>query len=390
MKEKLKSVLLAIAAFVLLAAGTAAAAVLIWESGGRGRPFSSHSTLPQGCKAFYLLLEESGHPVQRWDYPLTMLPADGAGEVLFIVEPGRRPPLPAEARALRDWVGQGNRLVLLGMEQSALYEAFDLELEATHRSSKPLRIEPDSSHAFLEGVSRLEFRTGATFAAGSGGVLLAGDDKNSFILFKAAGEGEVIVITDAGMITNEALRRGDNFIFLLNTAGAFSGPLDVLIDEYHHGFGRERPARSPSAGRGFAGCLTWPALQLALFTLLLLITLGRRFAAPRPLPEPSPHALSHTIAAAAAIYRKAGARKAPFAYLYAGLKRRLIRKYRLGHDPGPAEIARLGERAAGLNRQELEREFGRFEAVSGGEKITAAELLEMSRRLDRYREEFNV
>lgn len=389
MKEKLKSALLAIAAFILLAAGAATAAVLIWESGGGGRPFSSHSTLPQGCKAFYLLLEENGHPVQRWDRPLTMLPADGAGEVLFIVEPGRRPPLPAEARALRDWVGQGNRLVLLGMGQPVLYEAFDLEIEATCHSPEPLRVDPDSSHALLEGVGRLEFRNGATFTAESGGVPLAGDDGNSFILCKKAGKGEIIAITDAGMITNGALGSEDNLIFLLNTAGAFNGPLDVLIDEYHHGFGMALPARAPSTGSAFITYLAWPALQLVLFTLLLLVTLGRRFAAPRPLPEPSPHALSHTIAAAAAIYRKAGARRAPFMYIYAGLKRRLIRKYRLSHDPEPAEIARLGERA-GLDRLELERDFERFEAVAGGEKISAAELLGMSRRLDRYRKEFNL
>lgn len=390
MKGKLKSALLAIAAFILLAAGAAVAALLIWESGGRGRPFSSHGTLPRGSKAFYLLLQESGHPVQRWECPLTMLPAEGAGEVLFIAEPRRRPPRPVEAEALRAWVERGNRLVLLGLEQPALYEAFDLELAATHTLPEPLRFKADLPHALMEGVKYLEFRAAATFTGRSGGLILAGEGEDSYILWKAAGEGEIIAVTDAGMITNEALGRGDNLIFLLNAAGAFDEPLGVLIDEYHHGFGRERPLLAPSAGPAFNTYLTWPALQLALFTLLLLITLGRRFAAPRPLPGPSPRALAHTIAAAASIYRKAGARRAPFTYLHAGLKRRLIRKYRLSYDPEPAEIAELGESAAGLERQALERDFRRFEEVSGGKNISAAELLELSRRLDRYRKEFNL
>src|SRR5690554_6276427 len=98
--EKLKNILLIIAALVMLAAGGVTAAFLAWEKGGRDRPYSSHGTLPQGSKAFYLLLEESGVPVQRWNYPLTMLQDKPEKEVLFIVEPGRRPPHPAEAEAL--------------------------------------------------------------------------------------------------------------------------------------------------------------------------------------------------------------------------------------------------------------------------------------------------
>ncbi len=389
MKAKLGNALLIIAALILLAAGAAAAAALLWESGGRDRSFTSHGTLPGGSKAFYLLLEESGHPVQRWERPLTMLTEEGGG-VLFIVEPRRRPLRPAEAEAVRDWVEQGNRLVLLGMEQSVLYEAFGLKLAATQFSPEPLRVKANSPHVLLEEVGSLELRAGATFTAESDGDILAGDRENSYILWKAAGEGEIIAITDAGMITNEALGRGDNLIFLLNTAGAFHEPLAVFIDEYHHGFGREYPLYTPSAGPGFITEHTWPAMQLALFTLLLLLTAGRRFAAPRPLPEPSTRALSHTVAAAAAIYRKAGARRAPFSYLHAGLKRRLIRKYRLSYDPDPAEIARLGELTAGLERQALERDFSRFAAVSGGENISAAELLELSQRLDLYRKEFNL
>ncbi|NLA27478.1 MAG: DUF4350 domain-containing protein [Firmicutes bacterium] len=388
--DKVKNALLVIAALVVLAAGGVIAAFLFWESGGRSRPYSSHSTVPRGSKAFFLLLEESGHPVQRWNYPLTMLKNRGEKGVLIITEPVRRPLPSLEAEAARDWVEEGNRLILLGQEQHSLFEAFDLELTATNYFSKAVLIEPESAHPFLEGVCRLEFHRGGSFTAESGGIVLAGEGENSCILWKRAGAGEIISIIDPGFITNEALGRADNLIFLLNAAGIFHEPPCIFIDEYHHGFGPERPIRDPSAGPAVITYLSWPAGQLALFTLLLLFTLGTRFGAPRPLPGPSPRALSHTIAAAAAIYRRAGARRAAFAYLHAGLKRRLLRKYRLSYDAGPGEIAALGERAAGLEKEMVEADFRRFAAVSGGKKITAAELLDLSRRIDCYRKEFNL
>lgn len=388
--DKVKNALLVIVAFVLLAAGGVIAAFLFWESGGRGRPYSSHSTVPRGSKAFFLLLEESGHPVQRWNYPLTMLKDCGEKGVLIIAEPGRRPLPPLEAEAAREWVEEGNRLILLGQGQQALFEAFDLELSATHYFAEALIIEPESVHPLLEGVRRLEFHGGGSFTVESGGTVLAGEGENSCILWKRAGAGEIISITDPGFITNEALGRADNLIFLLNAAGAFYEPPAVLIDEYHHGFGLERPIRDPSAGPAVITYLSWPAGQLALFTLLLLFTLGTRFAAPRPLPGPSPRALSQTIVAAASIYRRAGARRAAFNYLHTGLKRRLVRKYRLSYDPEPGEIAVLGERVAGLERERLEADFRRFAAATRRKKITAAELLELSRRIDRYRKEFNL
>lgn len=390
MIEKLKNALLIIAVLVLLAAGGAAAAVFIWESGGRDRPFSSHGTLPLGSKAFYLLLEESGLPVQRWNNPLTML-QDGAGkEVLLIVEPGRRPVQRAEAEAARGWVEEGNRLILLGVEQPALFEAFGLEMEAKHYFAQGVKVEPDSDHPLLEGVRRLDFNRGGSFTAAGGGIPLAADGENTYVLWKAVGSGELICVTDPGLITNRSVGRGDNLIFLLNAAGAFDEPRAIFIDEYHHGFGAERPVRIAAAQSRTAAYLSWPAAQLALFTVLLLAALGKRFAAPRPLPVPSPRALAQTVAAAAAIYRRAAARKTVFAHLYAGLKRRITRKYRLKHDPGPGELAALGERVTGLERTALEADFARFEGAARDGNISAADLFDLSRRIDRYRKEFNL
>ena len=67
-------------------------------------------------------------------------------------------------------------------------------------------------------------------------------------------------------------------------------------------------------------------------------------------PEPSRRALEAAVASAAALYRRAGAKKLAFRILYTGLKRRLIRKYRLPHNPRPGDLAALGE-AAGLDAE---------------------------------------
>src|SRR5271166_4009225 len=70
----------------LLLIMAAAAYLKSEEQKGDGHP-SSYSTLRRGGKAAYLLLQQSGYPVERWNQPPKQLPADGHGILLIVAEP---------------------------------------------------------------------------------------------------------------------------------------------------------------------------------------------------------------------------------------------------------------------------------------------------------------
>lgn len=388
--EKLKTALVVAAALLLVVIAGVVFAAFQREDGGWERPYSTHEAQPRGTKAFYLLLEESGLPAYRWNLPLTRLRAGENKQVLLMIEPDRRPVFYPEVEALRQWVEEGNRLVLLGLEQSAVLEAFGLELESRHYFAQARVVNSTGGHPLLEGAATLSFNRGGTFSAASGGTPLVANGANTYVLWKRAGSGEIVVIADPEIATNRSIAAADNLRLLLNAAGAFEGPLAVFIDEYHHGFGMERPVVTAAAGNRVLSYLTWPAVQLVLAIVLTMVTLGTRFAAPRPLPEPSGRSLEAAVASAAAIYRRAGAKRLVFRILYAAFKRRLARKYRLPPDLRPGSIAMLGEAAAGLDRRELESDFGRFEAALSSADFSARELFALSRRIDHYRRRFSL
>ena len=53
---------------------------------GDGDP-SSYSTLRRGGKAAYMLLQQSGYPIERWEHSPKELPKNAEGVLLIIAEP---------------------------------------------------------------------------------------------------------------------------------------------------------------------------------------------------------------------------------------------------------------------------------------------------------------
>ena len=74
---------------------------------------SSYSAESGGAKAVYLLLNESGYKVERWQHKPQELPP-GPGAVLVMAEPFQ-PPNYQERMALRQFVAKGGRVVATGL-----------------------------------------------------------------------------------------------------------------------------------------------------------------------------------------------------------------------------------------------------------------------------------
>src|ERR1700687_3265409 len=92
---------------------------------GDGHP-SSYSNLRKGAKVAYLLLQQSGYPVERWERPPKDLPADAHGILLIVASPVTYP-RNEESDAFARFLLHGGTILVAGL----LPDAFVTQADAT-------------------------------------------------------------------------------------------------------------------------------------------------------------------------------------------------------------------------------------------------------------------
>ena len=107
------------------------------------------------------------------------------------------------------------------------------------------------------------------------------------------------------MVSNGALRRSDNAVWLIDLAAAW-GNGRTLFDEYHHGFGQKRDTVELS--RAFL--MTpwgWCVLQVAAAGMLYLFAYRRRFGRIREPPPANRASPLELLDARAGVFQAAAA-----------------------------------------------------------------------------------
>jgi hypothetical protein len=356
---------------------------------------STYLSTPLGARALIETMRRLELPVARRMEPFAdAAPLRGPLAVLApSVEPSSD-----ELHALAQWVRGGGTLIYAARASSgfrASEDALDtlgLRLVALGRDTVVMAVDARRVGAvataepgrLTEGVGVVEgFRRG--FSAGSRSLsratVLASSDRRPVVVDFRMGKGRVIAWSDALPLVNGRLKTSRAATLFVRTAADAAGGKPVWFDEYHHGF-------QSGAGvvRGTVRFLLgerWghAALQVTVALLGVLLLFGRRFGAPRP-PAPvrrrSP--LEHVEALAGA-YQQAGARDTARRLLMAGLARRLGRR---AAPTGAAEgemLQRLSAHpSAGGAARALEAEW---------KKGRGADLLALSRGVDRYMDEVN-
>ncbi|MGC2185820.1 MAG: DUF4350 domain-containing protein, partial [Terriglobales bacterium] len=89
-----------------------AALLLVRDSSSDQDIPSAYSATSGGCKAAFLLLQESGYRVQTWERPLNEL-TNPKGKTLVIVQPATFPPKEERDR-LEQFLRSGGRLIAAG------------------------------------------------------------------------------------------------------------------------------------------------------------------------------------------------------------------------------------------------------------------------------------
>jgi hypothetical protein len=160
-------------------------------------------------------------------------------------------------------------------------------------------------------------------------------------LVRGDGGGDVILLADATLARNRALRETAAGPFVL---GLFAGRFQrVIFEEAHQGFGEGGSLAAATLAWSWRSPLGWGMWQLAMVGVLALLAGAVRFGPPRRvLPRQRRSPLEHVRALATALAAARG-HDVAIAAIVEGLRRRLLPSGQRGRGDWRAWLAHLAE-----------------------------------------------
>ena len=263
---------------------------------------TTYSTAASGYKALYLWLDKLSLPVKRWERKLNDLPVEAS--VLVLAEP-ELSPTRGELRSLREWIANGGTFVLIAREPNLFWSDLGFELEPVfgmqHMQDKkePLWFQPGP---YTRGVRTLNYNIHPRLSSlRPQGIVQVRSAGGGLLMVLNEGEGRVIGLADPSLFANGSLREGDHARLALNLLLAHRGNGELLIDEYHHGYGRATSVLEHL----FSSRALIPLLQGILILFVLWLGKGRRFGPPRPLHRIERSSSLEYVKAMAQLYQRA-------------------------------------------------------------------------------------
>jgi hypothetical protein len=336
---------------------------------------SSYRASPYGTKAYYSLLEETGHPVTRFEKSFTELKAGDPATLVVISPPPNYALTEQELASLATWVENGGLLVVIDREIRIPLGDAKIETERTAGSQNVRIYQPTE---LTRGVERLSVTNGATRVRIHSRSVTEhiGDDQAALLADVTIGKGRAIFLTDPHIVANNGIAERDNMILALNlVADRPTGR--IAFDEFHHGYGV-----SFGAGGGlmayFKGTpvpsMFW---QAGLVGLLVVYTFGRRFARPVPLKRERRTTNLEFVSSLANVTRLARASDLAMQNIYSEFRKRLARVTGLPPGVETPRLAAAAARRANVPEREMRALMARCEAVAEGKPVSEPELLKL-------------
>lgn len=379
---------------------------------------STFFTDPTGARGLLLVMRRLLPAAQQWRRPFHMLPRDGVdGASSLIVADPKIPLGKRELESLNRWLTDGGQLILLSRNGWPLRDRLGADNESTEQAeqsndgtvkeiedelynetdsetaqptatflsryapglrwAKPanFRVEPAVGTSIPAEDVKLRWRR--SFAQVDGAKSIAAANSEALAVEIKVGEGRIVAIADPTMVSNGALRRSDNAVWLVSLVAGW-GDGRVLFDEYHHGFGDKRSAASLAwafAKTPWGWCL-W---QIAAAGLLYTFVYRRRFgriSEPPTFERSSPLDL---VDARAGIFRAAGAQRLATRLMVQNLSQELSQAHGRTIDVTSLS-AQAGKRIATQIAPESLAELQALAAKSErGEKLSEREFIEVGR-----------
>jgi Domain of unknown function (DUF4350) len=333
---------------------------------------SSYSAQSRGAKAAFLLLQDLGYKVERWEQTPADLPANS---VLVLAGPFR-PPSPEEKNALQKFVSTGGKVLFTGASPWIYLPSAE-----TDREPLPAPAWKEYPPQLLTPITRggaIQMSPGAYWKDASTAVLVHyADGSRPIVVSYKIGRGEVVWWGASTPLTNAGISKSGNMALLLNSLGS---PADVHIlwDEYFHGY-----------QRSFSGYMSQPPVLYGLVQCLvifaaLLFTYSRRNGPVHKLPQPSrlsPLEFVHTLGK---LYQRARATHATLHVPYARFRALATRSLGVASDVPAQELARALRVRLRLKDDGLADHLQQVENSLHDPELSENRALELAQQLSRY------
>ncbi len=278
---------------------------------------TSYGTRAEGLLTLYRALEDSGRPVRRFERPLSELPA--ADGTLVVAAPLATGWSDDDTRALRHWMGQGGRVLLVtsGQEaapaERALLDAFDLELvdrdadpplwwpdwRAWRLQTVPVAAREDAQEAGWPATAEVRLPAQAPRLKLGAEPLYADGDGGALISKQRWRPGQLVVVAGSSALDNAGIGHGDNLDLALALVDHGRA---VTFDEVHHG----HLADPELAASTLVGPLELLAAHLALVYLLAVFALSRRMGPALPPIRDRQGSVARDLEVLARLHRHSG------------------------------------------------------------------------------------
>ena len=278
---------------VILLVMSAVAYLKSEQEKGDGHP-SSYSNLRKGAKAAFLLLQQSGYPVERWEHSPQDLPADAHG-VLFIVAEPLSYPNTEESAAFSRFLLHGGSILAAGL----IPNGFVANSQAT---TGDLRIgSVECTPVAPTGLTR-----GGSISL-DGGFKWNPDDRsplvhfvdqkgNAVVVSYPIGNGSVVWWASAWPLENVGIREKNNLELLLNSVSSYKR---ILWDEYYQDEHKQVASHKP------VRAYKWALAQLALIAVVVVLTFSRRSGPLVPLMQESRLSPLEFVETLGSVFRRA-------------------------------------------------------------------------------------
>lgn len=337
---------------------------------------SSYLTGKRGARAAFDLLQSSGYAIERWEQPLSELPARAdAQTVLILAEP--QFVTPEDRKAIGEILERGGRVVATGLNGSRLLPGG----EAVPSNQLPA----EACKLIPQGLDEL---------AGSGEVWMASPVSWQLsapryrveyycaaapaVVEYSQGKGNVVWWASATPLENGSIGRGQNLDFFLNTLG----PRDA------HRFIWDESLHSPPPSEWYFA--RGPALNLLLIGLTALglltaLSFSRRSGPLRKLPLPERSSPVEFLEALGSLYQKAGAASAAVDLAYERFRRKAGEMCgQSGQRKNAPELAQMLRRRFPGADESLEEDLIACERGAQNEMLSAREALALVQTLERH------
>jgi len=346
------------------------------QSTGNSAYPSSYSADWDDAKGAYLLLQDLGYQVARWEQSPTEISGDSERQVLIFAQP-LQPPTAEEKSAIVEFLQKGGRIVATGWGASQLLpqappleEGFAMEENATFPAMLPSPLVRGAPEISMIPPARWRPKTASQ-------LMVYGNEDTAAVITYHVGKGQVIWWGASTPLTNGGIRESGNLALFLNSVGP-SDRVRVFWDEYFHGAHGslwDYLARTP---------LPWGAVQFGIVFLAVLFTYSRRqgpISVPAKSSRLSPLEFVETLGD---LYSSAHAGSAAVRIASQRLRFQLTRQLGLPANAPDADLVHSAGQAWAWNEKEFSDTLSRAERAMKSPKLSDADTLKLVQEIFDY------